>query len=128
MTEILTSPAAQGLWTCLVLAIASAAVAITITQTEMFAPLRATANKAGHQIGHLFHCFYCISHWIVIAGIVAYHPVLISSGVPVIDWIVSAFFTIAISAFFSGMIFRVFLSVMAKKKAELELKKLMSQG
>lgn len=128
MTELFTSPAAQGLWTCVVLAIASAAVAITITQTEMFAPLRAAANKAGHQIGHLFHCFYCISHWIVIAGIIAYRPVLISSGAPIIDWIVSTFFTIAISALFSGMIFRVFLSAMAKKTTEMQLKKMMSQG
>lgn len=128
MTEILSSPAAQGLWTCLILAIAAAAVSITITQTEMFAPLRAAANKAGHQIGHLFHCFYCISHWVVIAGIATYRPVLVSSSIPIIDWVVSAFFTIAVSAFFSGMIFRVFLSAMAKKTAEIEIKKLMSQG
>ncbi len=128
MTDLLASPAVQGLWTCLVLAIASSAVSITITQTEMFAPLRAAANKAGHQIGHLFHCFYCISHWVVIASIVAYRPVLIASGIPLIDWVVSAFFTIAMAALFSGMIFRVFLSAMAKKTNEIELKKLMSQG
>jgi len=128
MTDLLTSPASQGLWACLVLAIASSSVSITITQTEMFAPLRAAANKAGHQIGHLFHCFYCISHWVVIAGIVAYRPVLIASGIPLIDWVVSAFFTIAMAALFSGMIFRVFLSAMAKKTNEIALKKLMSQG
>lgn len=128
MTNLLASPAAQGLWTCLVLAVASSAVSITITQTEMFAPLRAAANKAGHQIGHLFHCFYCISHWVVIAGIATYRPVLVASGIPLIDWVVSAFFTIAMAALFSGMIFRVFLSAMAKKTSELELKKLMSQS
>ena len=116
------------LWTCVVLAVAAASVSITLTQTELFAPLRAAANKAGPMIGHLFHCFYCISHWVVIAGIATYRPVLVSSGIPLVDWVVSTFFTIAVSAFFSGMIFRVFLSAMAKKTAEIEIKKLMSQG
>lgn len=128
MTEILTSPAAQALWTCLVLAIASASVSITLTQTELFAPLRAAANKAGHMIGHLFHCFYCISHWIVIAGIAVYRPVIISSGVPIIDWTVSAFFTIALTALFCGMIFKVFLAAMSKKATEIQLKKTMAQS
>ncbi|WP_312783482.1 DUF1360 domain-containing protein [Brevundimonas sp.] len=128
MTEILTSPAAHGLWICLVLAIASASVSITLTQTELFAPLRAAANKVGHMIGHLFHCFYCISHWVVIAGIAVYRPVIISSGVPVIDWTVSAFFTIALTALFCGMIFKVFLAAMSKKATEHELKKTLAQS
>lgn len=128
MTEILTSPAAQGLWTCLVLAIASASVSITLTQTELFAPLRAAANKAGHMIGHLFHCFYCISHWVVIAGIAVYRPIIISSGVPVMDWTVSAFFTIALTALVCGMIFKVFLAAMSKKATEHELKKTLTQS
>lgn len=128
MNEILTSPAAQGLWTCLVLAIASASVSITLTQTELFAPLRAAAHKAGHMIGHLFHCFYCISHWVVIAGVAVYRPVIISSGAPIIDWTVSAFFTIALSALFSGVIFKVFLTAMSKKATELQLKKSLAQN
>lgn len=122
MTEILTSPAAQGLWTCLVLAIASASVSITLTQTELFAPLRAAAHKAGHMIGHLFHCFYCIS------SVAVYRPVIISSGAPIIDWTVSTFFTIALSALFSGVIFKVFLTAMNKKATELQLKKSLAQN
>lgn len=128
MNEVLTSPAAAGLWTCIILATASASVAITVTQTELFAPLRAAANKAGHMIGHLFHCFYCISHWVVIAGIAIYRPTLISSGVPLIDWIVSTFFTITLAALVSGLIFRVFLSAMGKMMKERELKQIMSAG
>jgi hypothetical protein len=128
VTEILNSPAASALWTCIVLAIASASVSITITQTELFAPLRAWANKAGHMIGHLFHCFYCISHWVVIAGIAVYRPVIISSGVSIIDLTVSTFFTIALSAFFCGVIFKVFLAAMAKMMKEREVKKILSEG
>ena len=126
MSEILNSSSATALWTCIVLALASASISITITQTELFAPLRAAANKAGHMIGHLFHCFYCISHWVVIVGIAVYRPIIISSGIPLMDWIVSAFFTIALTAFFCGIIFNVFLSAMAKMIKERELRKVMS--
>ena len=115
------------LWTCVVLAVAAASVSITITQTELFAPLRAAANKAGPMIGHLFHCFYCISHWVVIAGVAVYRPVIISSGMPLIDWTVSAFFTITLTALFSGLIFTVFLAAMSKMMKERALKTMLSQ-
>lgn len=128
MTEILNLPAASALWTCLVLAIASATVSITLTQTELFAPLRAWANRVHAMIGHLFHCFYCMSHWVVIAGIAVYRPVIISSGILIIDWTVSAFFTIALAALFSGAIFKAFLAAMAKKMKEIEVKKVMHAG
>jgi hypothetical protein len=128
MNEILNSPTAASLWDCIILAIASASLSMTITQTEIFAPLRALALKSGHMIGHLFHCFYCMSHWVVIAGISVYRPIIISSGIPIIDWTVSAFFTIALSAFFSGLIFKVFLSAMAKAIRERELKETMNAG
>jgi hypothetical protein len=125
VTEILNLPAASALWTCLVLAMASATVSITITQTELFAPLRAWANRVHPMTGHLFHCFYCMSHWVVIAGIAIYRPVIISSGVLVIDWTVSALFTVALAALFSGAIFKAFLAAMAKKMKEIEVKKAM---
>lgn len=115
------------LWTCVVLAVAAASVSITLTQTELFAPLRAAANKAGSMIGHLFHCFYCISHWVVIAGVAVYRPVIISSGMPLIDWTVSAFFTITLTALFSGLIFTVFLAAMSKMMKERALKAMLSQ-
>jgi hypothetical protein len=128
VSEILNSSAASALWTCVVIAIASASVSITVTQTELFAPLRTLANKAGHMIGHLFHCFYCISHWVVIACIAVYRPVIISSDVALVDWTVSAFFTITLATFFSGMIFKVFLAAMMKMVKERELKKMMSDA
>lgn len=125
--EAISTTTANGVWTCLVLAVASASVSMTVTQTELFAPVRAAAHKAGHMIGHLFHCFYCISHWVVIAGVAVYRPVIISSGAPLIDWTVSAFFTITLTALFSGLIFKVFLAAMGKVAKEQELKALLGQ-
>lgn len=128
MIEILNSPVAAAVWVCIALALASASVSITITQTEIFAPIRARAYKAGHMIGYLFHCFYCMTHWVVIAGIAVYRPIIISSGLMIADLTVSVFFTVALSTFFSGIIFRVFLTAMARTAKEHELRKIMSDG
>lgn len=126
MNELLNSPTLEAFWTCVVLAMASASVSITITQTELFATLREWTNKLHPMIGYLFHCFYCMSHWVVIAGTVVYHPVLISSGFGFIDWLVSTFFTVTLTSFFCGLMFRVFLVAMEKKMTEYESKKVMS--
>ena len=49
-----------------------------------------TAKKHA-MLGHLFQCFYCLSHWVVFAGMLIYRPYLLHSGMPVIDWIMTAF-------------------------------------
>ena len=126
MNELLNSPTLDAFWTCVVLAMASASISISITQTELFAPFREWTNKLHPMIGYLFRCFYCISHWVVIAGTLVYSPVLISSGFSVIDWVVSTFFTITLTSFFCGLMFRVFLAGMQKKITEYESKKAMS--
>lgn len=117
----------NGLWTCLVIAMASASIAMTMTQTELFAPLRQWAKKTGHMIGHLFKCFYCMSHWAVIAGIIIYRPVLISSGNMIVDLIVSTFVTITLAAIICGIMFLVFLSAMQKGAKEITNAKLMAE-
>lgn len=66
-------------WQCVVLAIATSTISITITQTELFRPLREVMLKVHPMIGYLFKCFYCMSHWVVFAGVAIYKPVLISS-------------------------------------------------
>ncbi|HYG91560.1 MAG TPA: hypothetical protein VD978_35515 [Azospirillum sp.] len=126
MTEAVSPQTWAASWTCLVIALASSSISITITQTELFAPLRALANKVHPMAGHLLHCFYCTSHWAVIAGVVIYQPVLVSSGYLIADLIVSTFFTITITAFLSGLIFTVFLAAMAKMMKERMVKKMLS--
>lgn len=108
----LESQLMSSVWTCLVIAIASGTISITITQTELFAPLRALMQKAGHMIGYLFQCFYCMKHWIVGIFVLIYQPVLVQSHLCLIDLIVSWFFTVTISTFVSGLVFKVFLLAM----------------
>lgn len=124
MSEIVGSPTLMSLWACVVVAMAASSISITVTQTELFAPLRALANRTHAMVGHLFHCFYCMSHWVVILGILIYRPVILPSGFVVIDWLVSAFFTITLATFTSGLVFKVFLAAMSKALKERELKQL----
>ncbi|MBF8999589.1 MULTISPECIES: DUF1360 domain-containing protein [Vibrio] len=111
----------HALWVCIVLALASASISITITQTELFVPIRELASKCGHMISYLFRCFYCMSHWVVILGVLIYQPRIITSDYLWIDCIVSIFFAVTLSGYFSGILFKVFLTAMAKKTREQEM-------
>lgn len=125
--EIVWSNSAAALWMCAVIAVAAASISYTITMTELFAPVRAWTQKLGHMIGYLFTCFYCMSHWVVIAAVLIYQPRLIQSGSLVCDLIVSTFFTITISALACGLLFRVFLTAMAMKLKQKEMAEAMSK-
>lgn len=125
--EIVWSNSAGALWMCVVIAVAAASISYTITMTELFAPVRAWTQKLGHMMGYLFTCFYCMSHWVVIAAVLIYQPRLIKSGSLVCDLIVSTFFTITISALVCGLLFRVFLTAMAMKLKQKEMAEVMSK-
>ena len=121
MFELLSTTQAESLWVCFVLAVAASSISITITQTELFIPLQNLANKCGYMIGYLFKCFYCIKHWVVILGVALYQPRVIVSDFALVDWIVSAFFTITISSLVSGVMFNVFIRAMNKKLKQIEV-------
>lgn len=127
MSEVFNGAVLNALWSCLVIAVAASSISYTITQTELFAPVRLWSQKLGHMIGYLFTCFYCMSHWVIFVGILVYKPILISSGHVVVDLLVSAFFTITLSAFICGFIFKVFLTAIAMKLKEKEIKEVMSK-
>lgn len=68
-----------------------------------------------------------MSHWIVFAGVLIYQPVLISSGHLYIDLITSSFFTVTLTTFINGIMFRAFINAMAKMMKEKELKVMMEK-
>lgn len=111
----------QNVWICLVIALVSACIAISVTQQEMFRPLRQWAARKHAMAGHLFSCFYCFSHWVVFAGIVIYRPVVVTSGNTLVDLVVTAFFTVGLSALCSGVILQVIRIAIAKASEELDL-------
>lgn len=122
MNELNAIPGLGALWQCLVIAIASASIAMTVTQTEIFAPWRAFAGKLHPMLGHLFTCFYCFSHWVVIGGVTLYRPVILDSGNALGNWLVSVFFSITLTAFVCGLMFKVFLAAMASHEKQQSIK------
>ncbi|CAM5351543.1 DUF1360 domain-containing protein [Pseudomonas aeruginosa] len=124
MGTVLTPATWDSLWTCFVLALATSSISVSITQGELFAPLRNWAQKVGHMTGHLFQCFFCISHWVVFLGIAIFRPTITSSGLVLVDWIVAAFFSLTLSTLVSGLMFKVLLTGMAKKVRDKELKEM----
>lgn len=123
MADLLNTGTLGALWTCTILAMAASSISITVTQTEIFAPLRGAMNRVHPMVGHLFHCFYCFSHWAAIAGVALYRPLLVSSGYPLADLTISVFFTIALAAWMSGLIFTAFLAAITKHAKQAQLKK-----
>ncbi|WP_409308722.1 DUF1360 domain-containing protein [Pectobacterium sp. B1J-3] len=127
MEVIFESEFMNSVWMCVVIAVAASNISITITQTEIFSPLRNISKKIGHMAEHLFHCFYCMSHWIIAAGILIYQPRIIESNYFIVDLIVSWFFSISMATLFSGIIFKVFIAAMTSKIKETELKKVLAE-
>lgn len=124
MSTALSPAIWDSLWVCFVIALAASSISISITQGELFAPLRTWAQKIGHMTGYLFQCFFCISHWVVFLGIAIYRPEITHSGFALVDWVVAAFFSLTISTLVSGLLFKVLLSGMAKKVRDKELKEM----
>lgn len=127
MQYLIDLPVLKALWACVVLSFAAASISFTITQTELFVPVRNLANKIGHMTGYLFHCFYCMSHWVVFAGVLIYQPVIVSSGHILTDLVVTSFFSITLTTLINGFMFRSFINAMAKKMKERDLKEMMAK-
>ncbi|WP_205960942.1 DUF1360 domain-containing protein [Pantoea rodasii] len=112
---------------CVSIALAAASVAMTITQTELFAGLRAWTAKKHALLGHLFHCFYCMSHWTVLAGMLIYRPALLHSDMALVDWVMTAFITLTLTTFINGLMFKVFQAAVTthvmKHNAQITLQK-----
>ncbi|OMP89816.1 DUF1360 domain-containing protein [Raoultella terrigena] len=96
------------LTTCLMIALAASSISITVTQTELFASFREWTAKKNALVGHLFQCFYCLSHWVVFGGMAVYRPALLNSGFALVDWVMTAFITITFATLISGLMFKVF--------------------
>lgn len=112
----------QNVWLCLVIAMVSACIAISVTQQEMFRPFRQWAARKHAMAGHLFSCFYCFSHWVVFAGIAIYRPVVVISGNTLVDLVVTAFFTVVLAVVCSGIILQMVRIAIAKASEETDLK------
>lgn len=111
------------LTTCLMIALAASSISMTVTQTELFTAFREWTEKKNAMIGHLFKCFYCLSHWVVFGGMLVYRPALLHSGIALIDWVMTAFITITLTTLISGLIFKVFQAAVSTHVMKHEAQK-----
>ncbi|MBI4135980.1 MAG: DUF1360 domain-containing protein [Candidatus Vogelbacteria bacterium] len=89
-----------------VLALATAAISTTISKGRIFASAREWIIERNEWLGKLVSCSYCTSHWVALAFVAIYRPVLIQQWF-IVDLFVSVFSVVAISAVVSGVIIKL---------------------
>jgi hypothetical protein len=95
-----------ALYEVVVLALATAAISVTISKAQVFSSFRDWVADNNAWLGDLISCHYCTSHWVAMGFIVIYHPFLVRKWI-VSDLFVSLFATVAISALVSGLILKL---------------------
>lgn len=95
-----------GLYQVAVLALATAAISVTVSKARVSASAREWIASRSTWLGELVSCSYCTSHWVAIALVAIYRPVLISQWI-VVDLLVSVFGMVAIAAIVSGVIIKL---------------------
>lgn len=88
------------------LALASGVVAVTITKTHIFLPIRVWLHDRNNWLYTLVTCFYCLGHWISAAAVVAFQPRILEGVALIPNLLVSWLVLTALTAFVSGLILR----------------------
>ena len=88
------------------IALATAAMALTTSRARIFAPLREWVASKSSWLGELFSCFYCTSHWVAIVLVAIYQPVLVRRWF-FLDLLVSVFVVVSVSTLVCGAIIRL---------------------
>ena len=96
----------NGLFEVFVLSLATTAISVTISKSEVFSSTREFIAGISHWLGELVSCSYCLSHWVAIVFVAIYKPVIIEKYF-YIDLIVSMFAIVTISAILSGIIIKM---------------------
>lgn len=95
-----------ALWQIIVLSFVVAAMSCTISKANVFEEARWQIKKRNEWAGKLISCPYCTSHWLAAFFVLVYPPVLFEKQ-PVIDFFVSLFVVVALSAIIAGVIRRM---------------------
>lgn len=96
----------SGLCQIAVLSLATAAISVTISKARVFASARQWVAERNKWLGELLSCSYCTSHWVAIAFVAIYCPVIIAQG-NIVDLIVAVFTVVAMAAVVSGVIIKL---------------------
>lgn len=95
-----------AMYQVVVLALATAAISTTISKGGIFASAREWIFERNEWLGKLVSCSYCTSHWVAMALVAFYRPVLVQQWL-IADLVISVFSVVAISAIISGLIIKL---------------------
>lgn len=109
-----------GICTAIVLAFAVSAISMTISKTKVFRPVRQWIQARSQWLGELVNCPYCTIHWVAFAAVALYRPIVVVSGLRVLDLFVSAFVVIAVASIVSGWIFQAFAGTAPDEEVDSE--------
>jgi hypothetical protein len=82
----------------LLLALVTASISFTISETKLFKPLREWLKAKVAFLGELFSCGYCLGHWVSFALTAIYRPRLFEFWWP-LDYFLTALIIAWLSAF-----------------------------
>jgi len=74
----------------ILLSMVCATVAFTITESKLFETFRNYMELIDDMVGKLFHCGYCLSHWISFLLVIIYKPLLFNSGYYLLDYFMTS--------------------------------------
>jgi len=60
----------------ILISLAASAASMTLGVSRIAQPLRDWAARQHEWLGHLAHCPYCLSHWLVFGFVLVYRPSL----------------------------------------------------
>lgn len=90
---VLRDPEGSGRFTrmrtVLLLSLANAAIAFTLTETRLFRALREWAKARSDWLGEFASCSYCLGHWTAFALVAVYRPRLFEAWAP-LDYLLTA--------------------------------------
>jgi hypothetical protein len=92
------------------MAFAVASISMTLAKSQAFAWARDMVPGNWKWLKELVNCPYCTSHWVAIALVLAYRPVLLQAWFP-LDLVVSAFVVVTLAAPLQWVIFKAFLAM-----------------
>lgn len=95
----------------IVLAFATAAISMTTAKSVVFKPLRKRIAVKSKWLGELVRCPYCTSHWVGFVFAFIYKPYFLHSGVPLLDWFVSALALVGAASLFAFVIYKVYAAM-----------------
>ena len=89
--------AGEVLVQAVLLSVATASLAFTVTETALFAPLREWIKRRSRWLGKLFSCGYCLGWWIALMLVILYQPRLLHRW-----WLLDYFLTAAVIAWLAA--------------------------